>query len=238
MEEFQENLRGLLGDISALVVPCEIVCPPVEIAALPRIGELVNALGSAGASGTHANPFYAFGLQLNPEIAGADAQSITAMLKAYVLMSDWLRAVIKLNITRQIIAFADPFPKAYANMLVDPGYWPDMPGLIDDYLIYNDTRNRELDMLPLFAWLDEERVRAAIDDPRIKARPTFHYRLPDANIGQQNWSLTLEWNRWCVVERLAADRGKLDAMGAAYMENLNRLIGENWAIRSTEWLLT
>ncbi|MXN63364.1 hypothetical protein GR183_00475 [Stappia sp. GBMRC 2046] len=238
LEDLQTRLRKILGDISSLVVPCEIVCPPVEIDHLPRLQDLVDALGGAGARGTSDNLFYAFGFQLNPEIASRETGYITAVLKAYLLMSDWLRAIIRLDITRQIIAFADPFPKDYAALVVDPDYWPDIERLIDDYLSYNDTRNRELDLLPLFSWLDPERVRERVRDIRVKARPAFHYRLPDANIGQSDWSLRLEWNRWCVVERLAADRERLDAMGQAYIANNNRIIGENWAIRSTEWLLT
>ena len=236
--DIQADLRKILGDIGALIVPCEIICPPVEIAQLPKLETLMTALRDAGASGTWANPIYAFGFQLNPEIASKEAGYITSILKAYVLLSDWLRAVINLDITRQIVAFADPFPDYYTNMIVDPGYWPEIPKLIDDYLGANQTRNRELDMLPLFAWIDEKRVRAAVDDARVNARPTFHYRLPDANIGQPGWSLRLEWNRWCVVERLAKEPERLAGMGAAFIANQSRLIPENWAIRSTEWLLT
>ena len=58
-------------------------------------------------------------------------------------------------------------------------------------------------MLPLFAWIDEDRVRTTIDDPRIKPRPTFHYRLPNAQVSDSLWSLAEDWNRWVVVETLA-----------------------------------
>jgi hypothetical protein len=119
-----------------------------------------------------------------------------------------------------------------------PGYAPDQAGLIDNYLHANPTRNRELDMLPLFAWIDEDRVRSCVPDARIKARPTFHYRLPDARIGDPGWSLALEWNRWCVVERLAADAERLAAMSEAWTANDARLVPGNWAIMSTGWLLT
>ncbi|OBX33760.1 putative amidoligase enzyme [Halomonas elongata] len=40
--------------------------------------------------------------------------------------------------------------------MLDPDYQPDLRTLIDDYLEYNPTRNRELDLLPLFAYLDPE----------------------------------------------------------------------------------
>lgn len=237
-QEFADRLRGILGNISELVVPNEIVCPPVELDRLPELEALTEALVDIGASGSSASPLYAFGCQLNPEIASAEPGWILAMLRAYVLMSPWLRAIIELDFTRRLASFADPFPAGYVRWILESGYQPDMDHLIDDYLAWNPTRNRELDMLPLFAWIDGARVRSSIDDVRIKARPTFHYRLPDARIGQPGWSLALEWNRWCVVERLAADRDKLAAMSDAWLENDARLVPGNWAIMSTGWLLT
>jgi hypothetical protein len=41
-----------------------------------------------------------------------------------------------------------------------------------------------------------------------------------------------------VVERLANDPGKLRGMSLAFLENEKRLISSNWAIKSTDWLLT
>jgi hypothetical protein len=232
------RLRTVLGNVSELVVPNEIVCPPIEIENLPELETLTDSLVAIGASGTSASAFYAFGCQLNPEIAAKDVSYILSMLRAYLLMSPWLRAVIELDLTRRIVSFADPFPDDYARRICDAAYAPSMSELIDDYLAFNPTRNRELDMLPLFAWLDEARVTARLDDTRINKRPTFHYRLPDAKIGQPDWSLALEWNRWCVVERLAADTDRLSAMCEAFLSNNNKLVSSNWAVKSTEWLLT
>lgn len=234
---FRTRARKILGDVSAVIAPSEIVCPPIEIGSLSRLQALVQKLNESGARGTSENPLYAFGFQLNPEIASRGPDYIISVLKAYVMLSDWLRAVIKPDITRKIISFADPFPQDYALKIVDSRYWPDVSTLIDDYLIANPTRNRELDMLPLFAWLDEERVGAAVADPLISARPAFHYRLPNANLGDSGWGIAADWNRWCVVERLAEDRDRLVAMGAAFTANRNRAFGEKWALRSTDWLL-
>jgi hypothetical protein len=63
--------------------------------------------------------------------------------------------------------------------------------------------------LPLFLHLDEERVRAVTDVPLIKARPPFHYRLPDCEIHLPGWGLHVAWNDWLEVEALAADRERL-----------------------------
>lgn len=237
-QELADRLRSILGNISEFVVPNEIVCPPVELDRLPELEALTDALVVIGASGSSASPLYAFGCQLNPEIASREPGWILAMLRAYVLMSPWLRAIIELDFTRRLASFADPFPADYARWILDPDYQPEMDRLIEDYLAFNPTRNRELDMLPLFAWIDEDRVRSCVPDARIKARPTFHYRLPDARIGDPGWSLALEWNRWCVVERLAADAERLAAMSEAWTANDARLVPGNWAIMSTGWLLT
>lgn len=238
MSDFQTEMRRLFGEISSLVMPCEIVAPPIAWDQIGRIEALVQALSDAGAVGTRASPFYAFGVQLNPELADTgDTDAITATLKAYLLLSAWLRGVMGLDLTRRAVAFADPFPKPYVARVLAADYWPDRATLIDDYLDANPTRNRELDLLPLFAHLDAARVGAVLQDGRIKARPTWHYRLPDANLGEAGWSLALEWNRWVVVERLAADRTLLACMAAAYLAMIDAGRGRDWPLAASEWLI-
>ncbi len=234
---FRAEMRRIYGDISSLIVPCEIVGPPIVLSRLGELEALVDRLVTAGASGTKSSPFYAFGTQLNPEIASDESEWITAVFKAYLLMSDWLRAVIEIDGTRQFAAFAEPFPPAYIARVVSPDYWPTREELIDDYLRENATRNRELDMLPLFMELDSERVRRVVRDLRVAARPTFHYRLPDANLGDPDWDLMLEWNRWCVVEELAEKRQVLDRMGEAYIANSERLLARDWSVLASEFLI-
>ncbi len=238
MGDFQAEMRRIYGEISSVVVPCEIVCPPIAITALPRLDDLIEALVAAGAMGTRSSPFYAFGAQLNPEIATDDPAWLTAMLKAYLLVSDWLRAVIAIDTTRQLVAFADPFPNEYVSKVVDPAYWPDRATLMEDFLAWNPTRNRELDLLPLFMTFDPGQVRRKVTDLRVKPRPTFHYRLPDANLGEPGWDIVLEWNRWCVVEKLAERREILDDMGRDYADHHRQLMpAQDWAVRSSEWLV-
>jgi len=233
---FQTSLGETIGDIAASVIPCEIVCPPMRLDDLHLLDETVDALTRLGATGTRENPLYAFGAQLNPDIARKEADYVTAVLKAYVLLSPWLREVIAVDMTRRVFAFADPFPRGYVRLITATDYWRDFDGLIDDYLMHNPTRNRELDMLPLFAWLDEARVRATVPDTRVKSRPTFHYRLPDANFGMADWTITGEWNRWCFVERLAADGEKLRMVCEAYAEHERRLFKGWWSERVAELL--
>ncbi|MCB1511995.1 MAG: amidoligase family protein [Hyphomicrobiaceae bacterium] len=236
-QSIADALREIYGDISSLIVPCEIVAPPIEIADIAQLDRFVTQLISAGALGTNSSAFYAFGTHLNPDIATRDPNWILAVLKAEILLSSWLRDVMAINLTRWFAAFADPFPRAYIYKVLDTSYWPETAQLIGDYLELNPTRDRELDMLPLFAWLEPSVVKSALPDAKISARPTFHFRLPNANLGVPGWSVGLEWNRWCVIERLAEDRELLDAMCVAYLENDRRMLPERWALRASEWLI-
>lgn len=237
IDDLQVQVRRIYGDVSSLIVPCEIVCPPIAMTDLAELDGLVCALVMAGAAGTRSSPLYAFGAQLNPEIATDDPSWLAAMVKAFMLISDWLRAVMSIDATRRLTSFADPFPHGYVARVVNADYWPARDELIDDYLHANPTRNRELDLLPLFLSLDEDRVRARVSDRRVTARPTFHYRLPDANLGEPGWNVLLEWNRWCLVEHLAENTEVLNAMGTAYLQNRSRLIPRDWAVQSSEWLV-
>jgi hypothetical protein len=214
-------------------MPCKIVCPPIPVTDLAGIERRLRALDEAGASGTRASPLYGFGAQLNVEIAQGGTGWIVAMIRAHALLSDWLRAAMEIDVTRRLTAFTDRFPPDDVALVVDPAHAPDADRLIDDDLRHNRTR----DMLPLFAWRDAGRVRAVLDDPRIKPRPAFPYRLPDANLGQPGGGVLLEWRRWCVVERLAEDRDLRAAMGRDWRDWRAGPPG-NWALRASEWLLT
>jgi hypothetical protein len=151
-------------------------------------------------------------------------------------LSDWLRAQIQVEFTRALLAFADPSPPDYVALVLERSYRPAVSELIDHYLAYNPTRNRELDLLQLFDWIDSARVRAVAGDARIKPRPTFHYRLPNAHIQRPDWSLAAEWNRWCKVEHLAADRDRLEEAATAYRQNLSRFIPEPWEQKVSRYI--
>lgn len=222
------------------IVPVEVVSPPL---AMPRIGEveaLVTALREAGALGTSDNALYAFGVQFNPELPDLEAATITAYLQAFLLLYDWLSREAALDLTRRITGFAEAFPRGYVAKVLAPGYAPDMTTLVDDYLAANPTRNRALDLLPLFTEIDADRVRRKVQDERVKARPTLHYRLPNCDIGQPDWSLARPWRRWLQVEHLAADPQRLEAMREAWQRFAARGLTEwldDWADRSEQWLV-
>jgi hypothetical protein len=178
---------------------------------------MLAILREIGAKGTQDAPFYAFGLHFNPEVPRQDVTTAAAFLKSFVLLNPWLRREVAPDRTRDLLGFADPFPTDYVRKIVSPDYWPDMPRFIDDYLEANPTRNRDLDLLPLLHHFDETRVRTVLPNEKINGRPTFHYRLPDARVSDPGWSIAPDWNRWVAVERLAADRDRLAAVGSAYL---------------------
>jgi hypothetical protein len=82
-------------------------------------------------------------------------------------------------------------------------------------------------MLPIFATIDEHKVAVAAKDfDKVKARPAFHYRLPNSLVDDPAWSIALEWNRWCEVERLAADPLKMRELEKIFTERTRGGLGK------------
>lgn len=211
------RIAAWFGFAASYLIPCELVTAPIAIDDLAKLDRVLTVLRGIGAKGTQDAPFYAFGLHFNPEIPRQDAATLTAFMKSFVLLNPWLRRQVAPDTTRDLLGFADPFPVGYVRKLASPDYWPDIPRFIDDYLADNPTRNRDLDLLPVLHHLDAPRVRSVLPNEKINGRPTFHYRLPDARLSDPGWSIAPDWNRWVAVERLAADRERLDAVGSGYL---------------------
>jgi hypothetical protein len=232
LDELLESAEELLKLLAEIVVPMELVSPPLPMPRLGEVEELITLLRDAGAKGTSESVGYAFAMQFNPEVPSENPAVITAYLQAFLCLYEWLLVRADVNLTRRITSYIDPFPSDYIRKVIRADYKPDMGTLIDDYLADNPTRNRALDFLPLFLHLDEERVRAVTDDPLIKPRPAFHYRLPDCEIHLPGWGLHVAWDDWLEVEALAADRKRLAACCASYRafldKPLKRWLGD-WA---------
>lgn len=214
--EIPDGWRGPLGDALTGLVPVEIVFPPIPWSRLGDLDETFALLRTHGALGTRESALYAFGLHLNVEVATGSPEEILHVLQAYLLRSESLRDAVAVDITRRILPHTAPFPESYARTILSPDYPAGLERMIEDYLAMNPTRNRELDMLPLFAHLAPELVEKRVGDVLIKPRPTYHYRLPNADLGDPDWSAATEWNRWVTVEELAADEERLGAAITAY----------------------
>ena len=210
--EIVSYFKDLFSNFTAEFVPTELVTPPLEISDITKVIELQKLLRLAGAKGTNESVRFAFGAQLNPELTSMEPESILNHLKAFVILSDWLKDQIKIDLTRKVTFFAADFPRDYLKMIFQPDYKPNMELLIDDYLIFNPTRNRSLDMLQLFSFIDEKKVRAVVPHQKLRPRPTFHYRLPNCQISMKSWDIGIEWKRWLLVEKLANDSENLKVL--------------------------
>ncbi|TVQ99610.1 MAG: amidoligase enzyme [Desulfovibrionales bacterium] len=238
--EDQEAFDALLARLAANIVPSEIVAPPVPIVSLEDMDTLRAELRQAGAKGTRAAVVYAFGVQFNVEAAGLDPAYLRDMLRAYVLLHDRLNERGTVDLSRKIAPYIRAFPGAYIRLILEKNYNPNLHVLIRDYLVHNPTRNRPLDMLPLFAHLEPDLVmNAPVEKHLIKPRPTFHYRLPNCQIDEPNWSLLQPWNDWIMVEKLAADTDRLDQHSRAFLEKPGEVVAhmvDEWVDTLGTWL--
>jgi hypothetical protein len=223
LDEWSEFILRMAAE---QIVPFEIVSPPIPMDRLGELGLLIRRLRQSGAQGTETGALYAFGLHFNPELPSLDPETIVSYLKAFLCLYDWLVQRSNIDLTRSMTGYISPFPSDYIRQVIDLDYHPDQDRLIDDYLIANPTRNRALDMLPLFAYLDKSRTMSVINDDRVHARPTLHYRLPNCLIDQPGWNIDMDWQNWLMVERLACNPECLNAICLAYMSFLNRSLSE------------
>ena len=231
-----------LSAVSAAIVPCEVVAPPLPMDSfLSTLQDLTDAIRYAGGKGTGHSPFYAFGLHLNVEPPDLDAATIAAYMKAFVCLFDWIVWQGEVDWSRRITPYIKRYSAEYELELTDPQYWPNQDTLIADYLRAEGTRNRALDMLPMFSELDSNAVERAVDDDLVKARPAFHYRLANCSIDDPAWSIADPWGRWLQIEHLACDRDALNECCAAYQRDRRRLLhrlDNTWRETVTQWLKT
>lgn len=228
----------LLTQAAPLLVPVEVVCPPIPITDLEELLPMVDALRKAGAVGTEESLLAAYGVHINPEIHRLDAETLFTYLKAFALLQWWLVDAHEVDVTRKMSPYIDPYPEAYLKQLLSRRQ-PSIEQIFADYLEYNASRNRALDLLPLLAHIDNAAVRRVINDPKIQARPTFHYRLPNCHIEREDWSLTDSWNTWWIVEQLAYRSNDLDGLSEAFLQAERPIIGvnrEDWVEFIDRWL--
>lgn len=236
IEQWSEDM---LAAVARQVTPCEIVTAPIEFAQVVELDPLMEALRQAGAQGTDDALVYAFGVHFNPEVTGLDVSDILPTMQAFALLHDWLLVHMQVDWVRRIAPFIRPWPAEYVAHILAPDYQPDITTLIDDYLTHNATRNRALDLLPLFAHIDAERVNAAVGDDKTKPRPTYHYRLANCRISDPEWRISAEWQPWLLIESLAQDTTKRAAMSQAYRQVLAQMTGDlfaEWPQQVKQWL--
>ncbi len=236
---FEKFASEIIAMAAEQVVPWEITTPPIPVSQLAEMEKMVTSLRSAGALGTRSSLIYAFGLHFNPELPALDVGTILNYLRAFLCLFEWIAYEDDTDLTRRLTNYINHFGKPYILQVLDPDYQPDLRTFMQDYIEANPTRNRTLDLLPLFAWLDPEFVRNQVEDPRVKGRPTFHYRLPNCDIDNPAWALLLPWHEWLQVERLAADPAELQLMCDAYRIHLDDWLPDfdnAWIKRIESWV--
>ena len=224
VDSIRQSIEDVVDAMARSVVPLEIVMPPVAITDLERLEELRKLLQENKAEGTHASLVHAFGMHMNIESPNLEIPTILKYLRSFIIVYPWLLEKLNIDISRRISPFVDPFPDEYAARILDPGYEPDQEGFVEDYIDYNPTRNRPVDMMPILGMLNPGLIEPVMEGEKNLPRPTFHYRLPNSRIDDPEWSFITEWNYWLVVEKLAANDEMLRKLARLYLQRKKKTV--------------
>lgn len=216
MREFEHLAADAIQALMRNLIPCELISPPLPFARLSELDSIVKALRTCGANGSRQALFAAFGLHLNFELPDMEPGTILNYLRAFVCLQAWLEEREDIVYSRKFSPFIRSYVGGYEDLILAENYSPSLDQLIDDYLEHNPTRNRILDMLPMFAFLDEPKVVGALPGEKVRKRPTLHYRLPNSDIDNPDWGIWRSWNDWQEVESLADDPKRLKLTCEAY----------------------
>jgi hypothetical protein len=232
-----DKIENFIGKLSKDIVPYEISTPPLPLNKIEIVESIVEVLGQNEAKGTTYKIYYAFGLHINVEVISLEVKSLLSYLRAYVILQDFINKDAKVNLARKITPFIDNFKNDYIKYILNKNYNPTIEEFILDYIKFNPTRNRSLDMLPILGFIDEKIVKKLLPDEKIKPRPAFHYRLSNSDIGDENWKVSDEWNRWILVENLANDEGSITQLSTEYVHYLDKFMNLNsWEDKIAKWL--
>lgn len=223
-ESIQKSLEDVVDKLAKTVVPLEIVMPPVSLKDLHRLEELRAKLQKNRAEGTHTSLVYAFGMHINIEAPDMETSTLLSYLRSFLILHPWLLMVLEIDFSRRLSPFVDPFPKKYVKKILDPSYDPDQRQFISDYVEFSPTRNRPIDMMPIFGMLHEDLIKPVMEGEKNDPRPTFHYRLPNSRIDDPDWRFENEWNRWLEVEKLAGDKEMLNKLSRLYLTRKEKTV--------------
>ncbi len=239
IRELGGHAMDIIDAAAERIVPLEIICPPLPFSELPRVETLCDRLHDAGALGSREAILYAFGLQLNPELPDLEPATLVKYLRAFAALYEWIKARHQLDISRKFTSYIEPWTSKYVDKLIAEDYAPDITAFMEDYLQENPTRNRAMDLLPLFSYIDDGLLRRHVKDARIKSRPTLHYRLPDCDIDNPAWHFSTVWNDWVVLEEIVANETDLNELVMLF-RNSRKLSFTNlttsWKDQTARWL--
>lgn len=233
-ESIRRSLEDVVDKLAKTVVPLEIVMPPVQIDELYRLEELRAKLQENRAEGTHSSFVHAFGMHMNIESPNLETLTLTRYMRSFLILYPWLLEKLEIDFSRRITPFVGSFPQKYVTKILEPSYRPDQEQFIRDYVDFNPTRNRPLDMMPIFGMLNEDLIFPEMEGKKNEPRPTFHYRLPNSRIDDSDWRFEDEWNLWLEVEKLAGDQEMMDKLCRLYLTRREKTV---IAFRK-EWVTT
>ncbi|MFH5832897.1 amidoligase family protein [Halalkalibaculum sp. DA3122] len=233
-EAIKDSIGDILDKLAKAVIPLEIVMPPLPVGELAVLEDLREKLQQQKAEGTESSWMHAFGMHINIEAPSLEVDLLLRYLRAFFILYPWLLEELDINLSRRISPFIDHFPDQYVERILQRDYKPSMQQLITDYLEFSPTRNRPLDMMPIWAMLAEEQVADVLGDEKNRPRPTFHYRLPNSRIEDPNWRFKSELKRWTEVEKLASNSEMLDKLSRLYLFRK----GETFVSFRKEWAKT
>lgn len=233
-----DPVRAITGEVVNWLAPVELVAPPISADQLPELHGLIEGLRDAGATGASHGMQTAYGMHLNIAAPSLDVEGLLPITRAFALLEDWLRETLQISTNRRLTGFVKPYPRDYLDHLARDENAPDLKKFLKDYLHFNPTRNRALDLTPIIEMLDSDLAAEVLGDEKRSARPTFHYRLPDAHVDKQAWTPRRDWMLWRVIERAAMDPAVTMALTKGWREHRATWTSSrgDWVHRCTDML--
>jgi hypothetical protein len=115
-----------LGVAASPVVPRELITAPLPFGRLHEMDDVVASLRGAGARGRGTILLDALSLHFNIDPPGLDSETVTAYLKAFLLLERRFRRDIARG-SRWLARVLPPqYPDSYVRRVLAPDYWPDL----------------------------------------------------------------------------------------------------------------
>lgn len=188
-----------------ILIPFEIITPPLPMSQIDRFDELIEKLKEAKKN-LDSIPFSLApcGLHINVEAPSLKVEDLQSIVTSFSQSYETLVKEIDVDKKRQIAPYIAPYPREYQRLLMDPTYKPNIDQFFEDYLKFNPTRNRALDLTTIIGHMNWELLEKyedkGVELQLIKPRPAFHYRLPNCHLDDEEWNFKTEWQRWVKVE--------------------------------------
>jgi hypothetical protein len=126
-----------LGSALSGIVPRELITAPMMPDRLPGVDQAIDVLRRAGATGHGTTRFGSLGLHFNIDPPDLGAETLTATLKAFLLLEPWLRHETSRAEPPRPSFLPAPYPADYVRRVMAPDYQPDLATFAADYLTAN-----------------------------------------------------------------------------------------------------